>query len=144
VLLDIVVGLLTGLVLWAVLPRGVVLTRSRSMTENDTWYVKNESALPVRIVSITWLGSETHDDNKRNHVERELEGRVHGVKLALVDSDADTSRVEQRRPWDKVIVSPGDSLRATVLNMRGLRIRYRRAGLLGIFERREVRIQGGT
>ena len=41
-------------------------------------------------------------------------------------------------PWNKVVIPPGDTLTAHVPNNSDLRIKYRRAGLFGIFERRAV------
>ncbi len=66
------------------------------------------------------------------------------VFLHLDDEVTEIRRLDQEPPWSTVVVLPGDTLTARVLNNSDLRIRYRRAGWLGVFERREVLIQGGA
>jgi hypothetical protein len=62
VLIGAVVSVLTGVGLWAVLPRGVVLTRSPSQQEPGTWELHNDSALPVRLTSVTVEGTLTYNE----------------------------------------------------------------------------------
>ncbi len=64
-LIDAVLALATGFGLWVVLPRGVVLVKSQ-LTRNfdgdpiyDMWTIQNDSALPVRIVSVAYRNFST-------------------------------------------------------------------------------------
>lgn len=153
VVIAAVVSVATGLGLWAVLPRGVVLTRSvRAQNFSgdalyDTWDLKNDSALPVRVTSVAVMGPHTYDDSqgKLNWVELppDADGEE-GVALHFDDSVTEMKRLDQKRHWSGTQIPPGDTLGARVLNNRDLRIRYRRAGVFGVLERREVRIHGGV
>jgi hypothetical protein len=150
VLIGAVVSVVTALGLWAVLPRGVVLTREaraqdlRGEQLLDTWTLRNSSSLPIRITSVTVASPETYDANQDKILEVELpvlDGDG-GVLLAFDDHVLETRRVEQNQPWRRLEVPPGDTLQATVMTNRTLRIKYRRAGFFGILERREVSIHG--
>jgi hypothetical protein len=46
--------------------------------------------------------------------------------------------------WRRLVLPPGDTLRATVLNNHDLRIKHRRSGWTGIFERREIKVHGSV
>jgi hypothetical protein len=148
--LGAIMSILTGLALWLVLPRGVVLTRSvraedfRGRPMYDTWELRNASALPVRITSVTVLGPHTYDSRRDKIIAVEFNNSEdeHGVQLRFDDATLDTVRTDRGLPWRGLEVPPGDTLEAKVLNNRALRIRYRRAGWSGVFERREVSVHG--
>ena len=148
-LIGAVVSVLTGLGLWAVLPRGVVLTRSMSQQEPGTWELRNDSALPVRLTSVTVEGAITYNE-KTGKIEvldlppECLPGdRFLGAELAFVDPATENLRTAYTPPWRGQMVPPGDMLRAAVMRNARLRIKYRRAGWFGVFERRETAIDGG-
>lgn len=151
VLQDIIVGGLTGFVLWTVLPRGVVLTRAyraRDLADEplyDTWELKNDSAIPVQLVSVAMQSPETMDKQGVIHW-RELPTLledVHGIDVRMDDEQLGYKSQDGDK-WRGFIVPPGDTMQVQVTNLKTLRIRYRRAGWLGIFERREIRIHGGA
>lgn len=151
-LVNIVVSLaastVVGFGLWAVLPRGVVLTRAYA-DEPEHWVIRNESALPVEITKVTHRGVHTH-----NEVTAEIEvyelPSVHqpqppGISLDYEDEVASITLAESGDgTWPGQVVPPGDTLNAHVSLNRDLRIEYRRAGRLGIFEKRAVEIHGGV
>jgi hypothetical protein len=66
---DFIVGALasalTGVGLWAVLPRGAALTRAIRTTDwdgqplPDTWTIKNDSPISIELTSVTWRGADT-------------------------------------------------------------------------------------
>lgn len=70
-------AVVTGVLLSLVLPRGAVLVRSMltqypdGTPRYDTWEVRNDSAVAVRIRSAAYMGAETYDDvrNRLNWVE---------------------------------------------------------------------------
>jgi hypothetical protein len=110
----------------------------------DTWTVQNDSALPVRILTVQYYGGDTHNhpDGPWRDMTDELDER-RGVYLRLDDEVPEMGRLDARRPWSRVVVPPGDTMTAGVPNLTDLRIKYRRAGFFGFTERREVRIRGG-
>jgi hypothetical protein len=153
-LVSTVVSILVALALWAVLPRGVVLTR-RIRAQDwkgeplfDTWEIRNESPLPVTLIAATYSSAMTyHEDSAMR--ERVLPGWLPpdqeagiGVSLAYDDEVLEISREEWQRPWRGQCLRPGDALVAVVKNNCTLKVQYRRAGLFGVFERRTVTIDG--
>ena len=139
--IDVLVSIATGVLLWALLPRGVVLTRARR-TENakgdtlhDTWEIKNDSPLPVRLTSVRVVMPGHEGDMP-------WDGGPHGLTLRFDDDTAEIAREDWQRPWNHVVVRPGDTLEAHVPNNITLMIEYRRAGWSGVFERRKTRIDG--
>ena len=153
VLLSAVVSITVGVALWALLPRGVVLTRSFPAVAPDgrvlpdTWRLRNESPLPVRIRCVAVCGFGTYDDTKG--VLRWVEVGAEddnglSATLHLDDEVTEIRRLDNRQPWRTVVIAPGDTMKAHVLNNTTLRIRYRRAGAFGTFERREIEIHGGA
>lgn len=137
---EVLVSIATGVLLWAFLPRGVVLTRAVK-TENrtgepldDTWELKNDSPLSLTLTSVR-LAMPGY--------ERDLpwDGE-HGVRLCFDDETAEIAREDFQRPWNEVVVEPGDTLEAAMQSNTSLLIEYRRAGWLGVFERRRVVIHG--
>lgn len=139
---------IVGVVLWALLPRGVVLTRERMIRDwqgeqlLDTWQLRNDSALPVLIRSVTITGARTYNDATETIEVLTLttDTEKHGITLHSDDEMTENGRGGQ---WTGVEIMPGDTLTAVVPLMSELRIEYRRAGWLGVFERRELRIAGG-
>ncbi|WP_159623384.1 hypothetical protein [Ruania rhizosphaerae] len=135
---------LTGLGLWAFLPRGVALTR-RYGNEPETWILQNISPVPVRIISVEWQGVDTMTGD-RILWQAVPVGAQHDAAVRIVPAEDDrfyALTLEHER-WSGFVVRPGDSLHARVLSNRTVRIRYRREGWTGLFERREIRIDGGT
>lgn len=151
-LVGSLVSVLTSVALWALLPRGIVLTRSvrsqdfRGQPMTDTWELRNDSALPIRIVSVTVCGPHTYDHSRNKIAEIDLpifEGRgKEGASLVFDDETLEIRRTDTARSWRGIEIPPGDTLEAVVENNRTLRIRYRRAGRFGIMERREISIHG--
>lgn len=139
---DVFVSIATGVLVWALLPRGVVLTRA-VRTENlkgerlyDTWELKNDSPLPVRLTSVRLVMPGYEGDLP-------WDGQ-HGVILTLDDETAEIARADWQRPWNKVVVEPGDTLQAVAEVNTSLFIEYRRAGWFGVFERRRLAIHGAV
>ena len=62
--------------------------------------------------------------------------------LTINDPTLDTYRTDRQRPWRGFIVPPGEDMTAIVAGHVSMTIRYRRAGPLGIFERREITMHG--
>ena len=126
------VSILCSLLLWLFLPRGVVLT---SEATGPLWRVKNESALPVRILRASIKGVETYNDatGKFDDVDvSDEEGR-----LMLGDGFGDPPETRG------YILQPGETLSAYVDLNQALTIHYRRAGYSGLLERRKLSISGG-
>jgi hypothetical protein len=147
ILIGAAVSVLTGFGLWAVLPRGVVLTRSERSDAYDTWELRNDSPLPVMIRSVTVVGVATYDDETGKFADVEMPAVIegvhfHGAALEFVDDVLNITRMDRQQPWRGQVVPPGDRLEARVLANTTLRIMYRRAGRLGVFERREITIDG--
>lgn len=140
-----------GLFLWAVLPRGVVLTRSARLVDldgrplSDTWEIRNASAIPVQISSVRVVSPFTYNTDSDRLEEQELgcDGAPDlGVELHLDDETAEFGRKDWQRPWSAVIVPPGDTLQARVGCNTTLLVSYRRSGRTGFFERREIAVHG--
>ena len=134
VLEAFLISLFAGLVLWALVPRGVVLTRSMQNpdptgpdTKPDTWWLTNASAVPALITSMTLEGiGHTSDPNE--HVR-------------FIDHALEAKR-ENHQTWEGVIVPPGEIIEAHVRTNHDLSISYRRDGLTGVLERRTVKVTG--
>lgn len=152
VLVGAVFSVITGVGLWAVLPRGVVLTRTVRTQDalgqlmRDTWEIRNDSALPVRITSAIVVGAQTFDPETERINEIELpvfegEGTL-GVTLTFDDEVLEIRRTGTEQLWNQQVIPPGDTLQAVVGINTSLRIEYRRAGRFGHFERRELEIHG--
>lgn len=144
-----VVSLLVGVALWLLLPRGVVLTRAIRLHDRaggplyDTWEVKNDSPVSVKILSVRVLTPSCWDDRTQSFkwVELPYEGMTE-ANLALDDGVEEIGRQDWQRPWSRVMVSAGDTMTAHVLNNTTMEIRYRRAGPWGVLERRRLAISG--
>lgn len=152
---DFTVGalasVLTGLTLWAVLPRGAALTRTSRTTDwegkllYDTWTISNASPIPVRFMSVTYQGVGTLSGGRLRWVDLPANSdEVRGVRLTPDEEQLWYCLTEGLGRWRGFVLPPGDTLRAEVLNNHDLRIHYRRAGWTGIFERREIRVHGGV
>lgn len=142
-LLSLLASAITGVALWAALPRGAVLTRTR--TEPYTWTVKNDSAVPIELISVTWVGVDTMMGTEMLTKTAPIDP-PEDAPLRLVPDDAqDYYRLTlTRKRWKGFDVRPGDILTAKVLTNRTLTIKYRRAGRTGLLERRELAIHGGA
>lgn len=150
---NTLVSIAVGVALWAVLPRGVVLTRSFPASTadgqilRDTWSVQNDSPLSIRITSVAvWgIGTVNRQTEEIEWVELEPDDeKSRGATLHLADEVSEIRRLDRPIAWNQVIVPPGDTMKAHVMNNTDLRIRYRRAGWLGVFERRTLTISGGA
>lgn len=140
--LEASVSIGTGILLWMFLPRGVVLTRAVRMYDSagelldDTWGLKNDSPLPVRLTSVRVI---------MPGYEGELGPDGHElVWLTFDDETTEIAREDGRTPWSKTVILPGDTLTAAISNNTTLRIQYRRAGWSGVFERRRLEIHGAV
>jgi hypothetical protein len=151
--INALVAVGVGLLLWTFLPRGVVLTRTprtkdfRGESLYDTWEVRNSGPLPIRIRSVRFSDVMTVDldAHEVRQVELPAEGLPsHDISLTFDEEMNEISREEWQTPWSQVVVEPGDSLLAHVPNNASLYIDYRRAGLSGILERRNITIHGGV
>lgn len=129
--------------LWAFLPRGVVLVRATKASKPDSWTIRNDSPLPVRLRSVRVASPETVNLESDTVEEPELpwDGLL-GVHLKFDDETAEIRRADWRRPWRHVVVGPGETLTAHVPVNTSLHIDYRRAGWSGVFERRHLDIHG--
>lgn len=152
---DFIVGALasalTGVALWAVLPRGAALTRTLRTTDwdgqplYDTWTITNDSPISIKVTSVTWQSVDTFEGDKL--VWRELPVQtsgVEGIHLTLDEEQLYYKLTESLGRWRGLVLPPGDTLRATVLNNHDLRIKYRRSGWTGVFERRVIKVHGGV
>jgi hypothetical protein len=144
---------LVGIVLWALLPRGVVLTRAIRRHNflgeplYDTWELRNDSALPIKLTSVAVMSTLTYDETKDrfDHVELTADNESKfAVELRLDDDISEIGRQERETPWMGLIIPPGDTLEAKVLNNTDLVIKYRRPGVTGLLERRKVTIKGNV
>lgn len=153
-IIGVAASAVVGLALWLLLPRGVVLTRNR-MTQDwagrpiyDTWALRNDSALPIRVRRVLVTSASLPDGPSGQFAPRPLTADLQkrtGASVQLDDEIAEITREEaQGGRWEGVRVEPGDSLIAHVPNNTGLTVHYRRAGVAGVLERRTVRVQGGV
>lgn len=144
---DVVVAIVTGAALWAFLPRGVVLTRElfvdedRGPTVEGCWRLRNDSAIPVRVISATVESIDTFNETTGRIETVELSSHE-GVTMSFDDPTAETVRQDSNASWSDQVIPPGDMLTVTILNLTTLTIRYRRAGWTGVFERRQLQIHG--
>ncbi len=142
-IIDVLAPALTGLALWALLPRGVVLTRAVRHSHPDgtraleTWEVLNDSPLPVKITRVQVIGPRVDAELSGVDDDPEL-----NVSLTYDDETLEMARTDHRHRWRGLRVLPGDTLAAAVGVNRSVCIRYRRAGWLGVLERREIEIHG--
>lgn len=143
--LSLLASALPALLLWAFLPRGVTLTRSRRKVDwqgnpvHDTWEVRNSSALPITILSVTVSSPEIRD------LELDADSDEDNPGAALMLDEDDGLRGELHGGgWRGVTVLPGDTLNARVITNARLKINYRRSGKTGILERRELILDGGA
>lgn len=147
------ISLLVGLGLWAVLPRGVVLTRELKTYPPGVepqrvpeWTIRNDSALPVRLTKVIRSGIDTFDADSGEIHEVPLETWTEAGGDVTLTFDEETLYYEQdaAEDWNGLIVPPGDTLTAYVNLNRTLVIHYRRKGVFGIFERQSVKLDGGV
>lgn len=127
------ISILCSLLLWLFLPRGVVLTVGEQHC--DQWPVKNESALPVRIVSTSINGVETY--NEATGKFEDVDVSHDNDRLMLGDGYGDPPKVRG------YVLQPGETFLAHVGNNETLTIKYRRAGWSGLLEHRKRSIFGG-
>lgn len=157
-----VLSVLTGIGLWMLLPRGVVLTKQHPVTHPytgeilpDTWRITNSSALPILVTKITESGVQTFGHELKIRWRDRITGWVRrrppsrdlpvgfGGSLTFDDHVLETRRSDRDVPtWTRQIVPPGESLTAHLMNNASVRIVYRRAGWSGWFERRELMLFG--
>lgn len=134
------VSILCSLLLWLFLPRGVVLTSEEQGYDPDCnqcaqWSVKNESALPVRILSASVNGVETYNEATGKFGDVDVSGEE--GRLMLGDGFGDPPETRG------YVVFPGQTFAVHVDLNQELTIRYRRAGWSGLLERRKLSIFGG-
>lgn len=193
---------LVGVVLWLVLPRGAVLTKTRIYRNPwddeplyDTWEIKNDSAVSIVLTSVEHSGPHSfrrwskmtlgqklaapfrqrvrfgkrgnrpgvrkrlvnrwrfRNERRENPERFERHGYVptrldadstpHSVTLTFDDDVLETRRTDiERTVWPGTEVPPGETMRAHVMGINSLLIRYRRAGFWGRLERRQLVVHG--
>lgn len=149
ILINVIISLATGVLLWFALPRGAVLTK-RLLDGPQDWdelstirpgdlRITNDSAVPIRLVSVT-----SRTALEPEWVSLDSETSKNGQHLWIEDEVDNITMSEQNTPWSKVTILPGDALRARVQNFSDLLIRYRRAGLWGHLEHRSLHVRGGV
>ena len=148
-IISVLVSVVVGVCLWLFLPRGVVLTRRENTNEHsfEAWTIRNESALPVKILSAAALSVTTYNERRDrfDHIELDPDAEsTHGISLSH-DDEVDYVRMQDwSRSWKGEILRAGDTLSASVSLNCSLIIEYRRAGWSGVFERRKLVIHGGV
>ena len=150
--LAILLSLLTGVLLWYFLPRGVVLVRTPLTADAhgdplyDTWELKNDSPLPVSILSARAVSPDTWNQDRERFDEADLPWNEspEGIRLHFNDETSEIRREDWQKDWTNQEVLPGDTLTAIVPTNSTLIVRYRRAGPGGLLERRQLRIDGGA
>ena len=96
-------------------------------------------------MAVSGLGTVNRQTEEIEWVELEPDGeKSRGATLHLTDEVSEIRRLDRRTAWNRVVVPPGDTMKAQVMNNTELRISYRRAGWLGVFERRTLTISGGA
>jgi hypothetical protein len=113
------------------------------------WELQNDSALPLRIRSVTVAGAITYNEETMQVDEIELApeylpgDKYFGVfSLAFVDPVTEIVRSSDPPRWRGQVVVPGDALQAPVVSNSRMRVEYRREGWFGVFERREISVDG--
>lgn len=140
-----------GIALWALLPRGVVLTRRRRLRNHreepmlGTWELRNNSSIPIRIESVLVAGPAApgRGSGRQPGNKLILGQEPEGVSLAFDDGGLDTLLHATRSTWKGVTIPPGDTLQAAVGAMWCLQVKYRRKGWCGLLERRQIVVNGG-
>ncbi|MGG5259082.1 hypothetical protein [Phycicoccus avicenniae] len=153
-LVGVAASTVVGIVLWLLLPRGVVLTRLKRASDwcgqpiSDTWVLRNDSAVAGRLLRVQVTNSSMYDDTRGRFVPQILQDDVAastGVRMFLDDQIGELTREETfAGRWTGVVVEPGDTIQVTVPNNTDVRVDYRRDGWTGVLERRHVRVRGGV
>ncbi|ATG51108.1 hypothetical protein CFK38_05845 [Brachybacterium vulturis] len=148
-LIGLLASTIVSIALWLLLPRGVVITRSKPAKDDfgepipDSWVLRNQSPLPVKILRVRYMGfstivNETPMWNPLTPSELNDE-----PFYAVLDSDVGGGEViSANESWRGFQITPGDGLVLRMPNNHTLEVRYRRAGWAGILERRALRIHG--
>ncbi|MFI8776559.1 hypothetical protein ACIGH6_05645 [Brachybacterium paraconglomeratum] len=145
-LIGFAASALVGLMLWFVLPRGIVLSRKFPAVGlggapiNDTWVLRNESSIPIRISKVEAIGSMIDGVEWKElslKTARSL-GFEPGLDSDISGGEALSSVTE----WKGVRVLPGDGLHATMPGNSHFRFTYQRDSLLGFIETRQVTVYG--
>jgi hypothetical protein len=152
--LSTLISVVSSVALWALLPRGVVLTRAmRARGEWDplmeSWTLTNDSPLPVTFISVKYCSPETFDpvtDTIREIDVPADDGAAGatGVLLRFDDEVLEVRRQDHHSGWSGLSVPPGDTVSVFMSNNRTLRIRYRRSGWTGHLERRRLEVHSGV
>ena len=149
ILVSALVSVFVGLGLWLWLPRGVVLVRERDTDALDTWKIRNDSPLAIRLYDVSYVGVGTYDERTDRCAVIPLkwdegDDEYCGVDMSLDDETDEIGRNDWQRPWNKIVLKPGDTMTAEVGNNTSLVIKYRRHGWAGVLERRTLQIHGGV
>lgn len=147
-----IVSVVTGILLWYFLPRGVVLTRGRKSEGlrgeelHDSWEIRNASSLPIVIVSARVHSPATWNAKSKTFDQPDLplHGSPEGVVMRFDDEVTEIRREDLQQAWKGLVVEAGDTLTAIVPTNTSLVIEYRRRGFGGVLERRRVQIDGGA
>lgn len=138
-------SLLVGVVLWLLLPRGVVLTKRWAVEYGTgtpipvTFTITNDSAVEVQIISVDGPGftSGTTWEPYPNPLDLD---DASTMLLTLDDFGLDIQREEKSPSWKGVRIPPGETMSARVDGIMAMRVRYRRSGPFGVLERRSLEI----
>ena len=145
-LVGFVASAVVGWLLWIVLPRGIVLSRKfpahnfAGSPIPDTWILRNESSLPVRIAKVEAIGA-AFDGSDWNDLSP-----LEAMKLGFFPTlDSDISGGEALagiERWKEVRVMPGDGLQVKMPGNTVFRITYRRDSIVSFVETRQVTVFG--
>lgn len=146
--IGLLVSAIVGIALWLFLPRGVVITRSKPARDvhgepiPDSWVLRNESPLPVQILDVRYIGISTVVNGHPAWKPLTPSGLTNEPFLVSLDSDTGGGAMSSDSDWNAVQLAPGDGLVLQMPLHHKLEMRYRRAGWVGVLERRAVTIQG--
>lgn len=94
---------------------------------DDTWEIQNDGNDVVRLVSVEVAGAHTYDDItgqiRSMPIAVSDDGAESGVTLRFDDDERQTA-LRSKDSWFGVLVPPGTTMQATVLNNCELRITY--------------------
>jgi len=147
--IGLLASTIVSIALWLLLPRGVVITRRKPAIDDfgepipDSWVLRNESPLAVKILRVRYAGFSTIVDESLRWKRLSPDQLTDDPFDAVLDSDVGGGEVlSAHETWRGFQITPGDGLVLRMPNNHTLEVRYRRAGWAGVLERRTIRIHG--